>query len=251
MLIASLPNGHRVEADRGLPDGRRYACPQCAQEVILKRGRVKVAHFAHAPGVSCAWASESLSHLRAKRVLADQFRAIGYTVELEEQYANVGRRVDVSVTVPTGHRVAIEVQDSAISVNEMERRNAADRLSGFFATTWVFTSSRSPRLLAASRDAEVRVPNEMLWMSARFGQGLFIIDEREHRIWRCMLHSVTREREWEGDCRLYTLRSTKTVARIETGFALTARRSKYSKPDSPEWTVVFTRPPFGTLDQRL
>src|SRR5262249_60709559 len=108
------------------------------------------------PGATCDQAGESLAHHLAKRVLAYRFRSLGYTVELEEPHLGVARRIDVAVTVPTGHRVAVEVQDSATSVAEMKRRNRADRRSGVFGTGWIFTSNRAARALP--RPADRRVP---------------------------------------------------------------------------------------------
>lgn len=249
MLVAQQPSGARVEAARDLA-ADAYTCPLCVGEVILKRGRVKVPHFAHAPGATCDWAGESLRHHLAKRVLADRFRSLGYSVELEEPHLRVDRRVDVAVTVPTGHRVAVEVQDSAIGVEEMKRRNRADLHSGFFATAWVFTSSRAARLLSAREGHEVRIPNEIRWIHNRYGQGVFVIDENAERMWRCHFGGVVRvgeSHEWyteDGeltgvDYPDRTLRSTKTVARAEVGFALESRPSRYAKPGSPDWTVAF------------
>jgi len=250
MLVAQCLSGERVEAARDLPDGT-FACPHCSTAVILKRGRVKVAHFAHAPGAVCDWARESATHLLAKRVLADQFRALGYTVNLEESHPKETRRVDVAVTVPSGHRVAVEIQDSAISVAEMKRRNAADRRSGFFGTVWVFTSARAYRLMIVGAAHEVRVPDEMRWLANRYGLGIFVINERDGQMWRCQFGAVVRDggsSEWytpEGeltgeDYPSRMLRTMKTVTATETGFALTARRSRYDKPGHADWAVVFT-----------
>lgn len=249
VLVAQRPSGERVEAARDLPVDA-YVCPSCAGDAILKRGRVKVAHFAHVPGAVCDWAGESMRHHLAKRVLADRFRALGYAVVLEEPHLNVGRRVDVAVTVPTGHRVAVEVQDSAIRVEEMKRRTRVDRRVGFFATTWVFTSSRAARLLAAEADHEIRVPNEMMWVDNRYRQGVFVIDEHAGRMWRCRFGGIVRwgeSYEWytedgEPDGITYPnriLKSTVTVSRRELGFTLTARPTHYHKPQSPDFTVVF------------
>jgi hypothetical protein len=250
MLVAQHhPSGERVEATRDLA-ADAYYCPLCASAVILKRGRVKVAHFAHAPGAACDWAGESLRHRLAKRVLADCFRALGYNVELEEPHPQVGRCVDVAVTMPTGHRIAVEVQDSKISVPEMKRRNRADLLSGFFGTVWVFTSNRAARLLAAREDHEIRVPDEIRWVMNRYGLGVFVIDENAGRMWRCHFGQVVRpgeSHEWyteDGELTGVdhpdrTLKSTKTVSRTETGFTLKASRARYDKPWSPDLTVVF------------
>lgn len=253
MLVAQRSSGGRVEAARTLAAGD-YVCPICVAGVILKRGRVKVAHFAHTPASVCEGSRESLSHHLAKRVLADRFRAIGYAVELEEPHAAVHRRVDVAVTVPSGHRVAVEVQDSAISVTEMKRRNNADRRSGFFGTVWVFTSRRAARLLAARADHEIRVPDEIRWVQDRYGKGVFVIDERAGRMWRCHFGRIVRPgeyHEWydpDGELQSVdyperTLKSTKTVSRVGTGFTLRATPSRYHRPGSPDWAIVFAAAP--------
>lgn len=252
MLVAQSTSGERIEAARDLP-ADAYVCPLCAGTVILKRGRVKVAHFAHAPGATCDQAGESLAHHLAKRVLADRFRSLGYTVELEEPHLGVARRIDVAVTVPTGHRVAVEVQDSATSVAEMKRRNRADRRSGFFGTVWIFTSNRAARLLTARQDDEIRIRTRSGGFTAGMGQGVFVIDEGAGRLWRCQFGGIVRPSEsyeWyteDGDLDGVdfpdrALRSTKTVSRAEVGFALTSRRTKYDKPGSPDFAVVFADP---------
>src|SRR4051794_414186 len=104
MMVAKL-NGVLVEAERGL--GRdKYVCPLCLHEVVLKPGRVKVAHFAHAPGSDCpASEHEGAEHLAAKKVLTTQFRKLGYLAQPEEALRD--RRVDIAVTMPTKHRVAV------------------------------------------------------------------------------------------------------------------------------------------------
>lgn len=249
MLVALVPTGKRVEAARDL-EAAPFGCPRCGSAVVLKRGRVKVAHFAHKPNAVCDWASESISHHLAKRVLADRFRGLGYVVELEEPHAAVNRRVDVAVTMPTGHRIAVEVQDSAISVTEMKRRNHADKRAGFFGTAWVFTSKRAARLLAARADHEVRIPDEIRWVHDRYGLGVFVIDENAGLMWHCYFGKIVRPgeyREWytpDGDLEEMqsprrTLRSTKTVRRKEVGFKLMSRQARYNKPGSPDLAVVF------------
>ncbi|MGJ3224032.1 competence protein CoiA [Micromonospora aurantiaca (nom. illeg.)] len=147
MLVALRegPDG-RVEAGKDLTPGD-FRCLECAWPVVLKRGRVKVPHFAHQPGSpACASGGESVTHMRAKTLLARRFRAQGYEVVLEEAHPAQQRRVDVAVTLidraGAARRIAVEIQDSAIAVDEMKRRTTADRHAGFFATLWVFTLSR-------------------------------------------------------------------------------------------------------------
>lgn len=164
MLVAHDSVGTRVEASRRTPPAE-YFCPTCGQPAIAKPGRVKIPHFAHVVRSDCPSAGESIDHLRAKKVLAEQFRAVGYEVALEEPHPRE-RRVDVAVTLPhplRPLRYAVEVQNSAIDPREMFRRLLADLEAGFWYTTWVFTGSRAASLLAADAGTEVRLPADILY----------------------------------------------------------------------------------------
>jgi Competence protein CoiA-like family len=249
MLVALGPAGDRIEAARNTPTGN-YACPACGSGVIVKRGRVRVPHFAHEVRGACDLAVESVRHQLAKRVLADRFRMRGYLAEIEEPHPETGRRVDVAVTVGDGHRIAIEVQDSAIAVDQMKARTKADRRAGFFATVWVFTSGRAARLLAGRDGTEVRIPTEMRWVSDRYGLGVFVIDEQAGRMWRFDLGGVTRaggSSEWyteRGELETVGypdrhLRATKTAWRTETEFGLALCPTRYHTSQKPDWTAAF------------
>jgi hypothetical protein len=248
MLVARTPFGVPVEATRELTPGA-YACPLCSASVILKPGRVKVAHFAHTPGADCAAAGESIRHLAAKRLLADRFRDLGYGVLLEESHPRHARRVDVAVSLPSGHRIAVEVQDSPIEVLEMKRRQNADRAAGFFGTAWVFVGRRAALLLAD--EGEVRVPPEIRWLANRYQQGVFVLDTDAGQMYRATFGDVFRDgsyvewRDGNGDMTSQdypgrTLRATKSVGHEPVGFALTCAPSQYHRPGSDDWAVIFT-----------
>jgi hypothetical protein len=53
--------------------GRIYRCPQCAEGVILRKGEIRRAHFAHATGTPCS--PESVVHRTAKLLIATVVRA--------------------------------------------------------------------------------------------------------------------------------------------------------------------------------
>jgi hypothetical protein len=251
MWIAQTPAGERVEATRNLAPGD-YCCPMCGAAVVLKRGHKVAAHFAHTPDSNCpASEAESWRHLMAKQVLVDELTDLGWEARAEIAHPAHGRRVDVGVKAPgpdgTTMYVAIEVQDSAIQVAAMKERIAKDRRIGYHATVWLFTSHRAAALLAARDDDEVRVPDEMLWVANRYGQGVQIIDPQERRVWVAALGKVRRSsesREWytpDGDLTgvVYpgrTLRKTKHVACRPGGFVLGLAPGKFGD----RWSVVFT-----------
>lgn len=127
MLIA-LQNGVRVEATFADRDGI-FACPNCSAAATLKRGAIKIAHFAHKPPVTCAWgARETELHLRAKTLLRDSFVRRGFASDVELPVLSSGgdRRADVAVWTPgVANLLAIEVQHQPISYGAIERRTLA------------------------------------------------------------------------------------------------------------------------------
>lgn len=250
MWIAQSPAGDHVEAARDL-GADDYRCPMCGSAVVLKRGQKVAAHFAHAPDSACpASEAESWRHLMAKQMLVETMTELGWEARAEIAHQAHGRRVDVGVKAPgpDGSMVyiAIEVQDSAIQVDTMKERIAKDRRIGYHATVWLFTSHRAAALMAARPDHEVRVPDEMLWVANRYGQGVQIIDPEAEEIWIAALGKVRRageSREWytpDGDRTGVdypgrTLRKTKHVVRRPGGFVPGLAPGKFGD----RWSVVF------------
>ena len=62
---------HIDEVERG--DDCKCRCIACGEKLIAKKGdrRLKIHHFAHAPGVECQYGYESSLHLMAKQILED------------------------------------------------------------------------------------------------------------------------------------------------------------------------------------
>ncbi|TXS40082.1 competence protein CoiA [Streptomyces sp. OR43] len=253
MWIAHSADGMPVEAARHLQQDA-YRCPMCAAPVILKRGQKIAAHFAHAPDSDClASESESWRHLMAKQILVDQLTRPGWGAQAEVAHPRYGRRVDVGLKTrgPNGALMyfAVEIQDSAIQVDTMKDRIARDRRIGYDATVWLFTSHRAAALMAAAPDHEVRVPDEMLWVSNRYGQGVQVIDPERRELWTASFGSIVRpgeSHEWytpEGDLTGVdypgrTLRKTKSVGRRQAGFVPELRAGKFGD----RWSLVFTAP---------
>jgi competence protein CoiA len=125
-MLAALRGLDRIEA-ADAERGGSFVCPGCRSAVILKRGRVKIAHFAHMAPVSCSYAAgETAVHMAAKAAICAAFRARGLRAEVEFPVGQLSgdRRADVLVWGPAGQRVAVEVQHSAISLDDIARRTA-------------------------------------------------------------------------------------------------------------------------------
>jgi len=122
MLVANLENNARVYAWLTEKKQKPFYCPACAGEVILKKGKVREHHFAHKPPSDCLFGvGESQLHLRVKREIYTALlnHPLCMACELERLFEGV--RPDVSfITGKTP--VAVEVQQSNISIDEMTRR---------------------------------------------------------------------------------------------------------------------------------
>lgn len=151
MLVAAL-KGDRIEAEVA-ERGQDFVCPKCTRPVILRRGRIKIAHFAHKPPTDCTWASgETLAHLDAKKTFRDSFAARGLRAEVEFIVPSLpnDRRADVIVWSPAGKQAALELQHTSIGIEEIEKRAHSYAREGI-AQAWV--PFLRPKVLA---DAETR-----------------------------------------------------------------------------------------------
>ena len=99
-----------------------FACPRCHRELSLRKGRIKVHHFAHKPPVTCSHGKgETEAHRQAKFEIYGALRREPNVsvVELEKDF---GMSVaDVYACIDGAH-VAVEIQRSNLSVNEIIRR---------------------------------------------------------------------------------------------------------------------------------
>jgi len=193
MLVASL-YGNRVEAE----DAERhpdYSCPNCRQNVILKRGRIRVAHFAHKPPTNCTWAGETTEHLNAKKYFKDTFVRQGLVAEVEYPVASLhgDRRTDVMLWLHTGVQVALELQHTSISLDEIEARAATYAKEGI-AQAWI------PFLTKAAMAKAERVRGELVikkytakpfekWAQALHFKNLWFWDPTISQLWQGTLET--------------------------------------------------------------
>lgn len=174
-----------------------YICPDCGRRVILKRGRVVVAHFAHWRVEKCrAHQGETLAHLRAKRLFADVIRERGVRVDLEYSgpFVPKGRRADLLVHPPhDGTPVAIEIQHSALSLGELEAR-AHDYAEYGLAQIWIPFLAASV-INEASLTGKGRKRHERyaprrheLWIHALSRhEGVWMFEPEAGQLWRATL----------------------------------------------------------------
>src|SRR5437660_2004669 len=125
MLIACSRYGEVQAYDVHLEDGP-FHCPSCHAQVILKQGPIKAAHFAHLPDADCSFAGqeESVEHQLVKQDIYQALLHIPGVSEVQVERNLQEVRPDVSFMY-NGTFVAIEVQVSTLSSQDVERRTLA------------------------------------------------------------------------------------------------------------------------------
>jgi competence protein CoiA len=137
MLTALLEEKRVYTSD--VEKGPVYSCPGCSAALILRKGRVRIHHFAHPPPVSCAWEiGETLVHLEAKLALKEALEPRCHRSELEWPVPSLegDRRADVFIWEMLGGQIAFELQHTSIAIEEIERRTCAYMAAGV-AVMWL------------------------------------------------------------------------------------------------------------------
>ena len=115
----------KVEARQLQKDGGPYRCPGCGEGLTLKKGRVVTHHFAHRPPLTCAWGlGESAEHLEAKMAIHDALRADPAVTEVRLEAPGGDVAVADVLARIRGQWVAIEVQRSDLTAEQVARRTA-------------------------------------------------------------------------------------------------------------------------------
>jgi competence protein CoiA len=193
LLIAILED-RRVEA-ADVERGPHFFCPNCKTAVILKKGRIKLAHFAHKPPTTCTWASgETQAHMAAKRIIRDGLIARGLTAELEVPVLSSGgdRRADVLAASPNGaKRVAIEIQHQPLSFDQIETRTRA-YMDANVPVVWVALLNKNIWEAAEADGATWKIPRFSIrpWQrwAHTYGIGeLWFVDVDTGLLWRGVL----------------------------------------------------------------
>jgi competence protein CoiA len=109
-----------------------FTCLDCSEEVVLKSGKSRINHFAHASPVACKFPTgESATHLNCKLEihLALQKMAGIADLALERPSGNV--RPDISAKI-NGVPIAIEVQISSLPRETIQQRTIEYAREGLY-----------------------------------------------------------------------------------------------------------------------
>lgn len=129
MLSAQNSNGDILASEAVKEDGP-FTCPMCGGIALLKKGRVKIHHFAHKPPTDCAYgAGESEAHRKAKLEIYEALikHPDVSKLKLERPLGEV--RPDISFYLKDTP-IAIEVQVSTLSLDTIDKRTRAYKKKG-------------------------------------------------------------------------------------------------------------------------
>lgn len=166
-MLVALCNENRTTAALATR-GSDFHCPNCRKTLVLKKGRIIVHHFAHKPIIDCEWAAgETLAHLEAKQLVFNALSNRGLRAELEFSVDTMpgDRRADVMTWSPTGRMIAIELQHTSISAEDIGARAFAYARAGI-AQMWI-------GFLPAAALAAAKQKDDGTWIIRRYAPRQF------------------------------------------------------------------------------
>ncbi|MEY8537012.1 competence protein CoiA family protein [Lactococcus muris] len=141
MLIALDKNGQTVNILESNKLKEPFYCPACKSSVRLKKGKIKISHFAHISLQNCSsWSEhESAQHLELKLGLYQWLRQ-KEKVEIEKYLPQIQQTADLLVN----DKLAIEIQCSSLTT---KIKRAHIKLQG----QWILCSLASGKRFMAKK----------------------------------------------------------------------------------------------------
>ncbi|PLS34062.1 hypothetical protein CYV26_11145 [Carnobacterium maltaromaticum] len=147
MLIAlNNQNKHVLAHEEGKKNKVHYLYPVCKGSVCLKKGEIKLPHFAHLQSEKCQVFSEGETeeHLIGKRVLYNWFIQQGIPCQLEAYIPSLKQRPDLVIWLSSDQPCAIEFQCSPLSIKRLQERTQGYKSAGY-AIYWILGSAFLPK----------------------------------------------------------------------------------------------------------
>jgi len=99
-----------------------FLCPECLGEVILKKGRIRIPHFAHKPPFDCKYGvGEKEIHRKAKEEIFEELNKSKIVSFCDLEYRLDRVRPDIYFEL-NNIKIAIEIQISNFTLNEIMNR---------------------------------------------------------------------------------------------------------------------------------
>ncbi|KRM88787.1 competence protein CoiA [Liquorilactobacillus vini] len=177
MLIAENSAGKKVTAFEVLnSDNHQFSCPICHGMVVLKRGRLRMPHFAHYHQCPAHEEGETVEHLTGKIKLLANFSQAGYYCKLEVYLPKIKQRPDLLVDL--GDKLlAVEFQCAPLKLTTFKRRTLG-YVKQELRYWWILGKRHFPRKKLTQQIAQFMKwhPNLGFYLIYYFSdQGIFIL----------------------------------------------------------------------------
>lgn len=134
MFLACDMQGEIVHADNA-KKGAQYKCWACNGRVVLKRGSIKISHFAHESNCECnGWTYRPMTQWH--RDMQQYFSLTEVPMEDE----NTGERHIADAVAGGKEKIVFEFQHSSISADEVQRRTNFYLNLGY-RVVWIYDAS--------------------------------------------------------------------------------------------------------------
>lgn len=179
-LPYSFDDQGNLVAARRAAKGDSYYCPGCQGRVILKRGDVREAHFAHSSDVNCA--SETALHKIAKRLISDSINLNASTqdhaVEIEAECEHCGKHALQAVPPGRFTAAAEEVRVGDYWCDVVGYRGSSVALALEIRHTHKIGIDKASKLQTywVELDAEKVISNPLRWESLNANLEKFLCD---------------------------------------------------------------------------
>jgi len=123
MLSAYDQQGDDVIAWQVTKEQGPFFCPECRGRVVVKKGQVKIHHFAHIPPSTCTYGTgESEEHWQSKYQIYEALHSHPHVTKLKVEHYLKEVRPDISFCWMGKDYVAVELQLSQIAPDEIARK---------------------------------------------------------------------------------------------------------------------------------
>lgn len=152
-MIIGICNGRRIVASKKLKR-QDYFCPICGEPVVLRAGKVKMAHFAHCKNTNCASSEgETQEHLLGKKQLYHWTAKKGLRPRYEVYLSEIQQRPDILLSKEDGTQIALEFQCSPLSIERLMQRNQGYKQL-HIQVWWILGAPYLKRKLSATKRAQ-------------------------------------------------------------------------------------------------
>ncbi|MFT8458393.1 MAG: competence protein CoiA family protein [Liquorilactobacillus ghanensis] len=181
MLVGQQINGKLIDA--AVADvTKKYYCPVCHQRLILKKGNLRIAHFAHSTVCILKYGEpETREHLTGKLQLQQNFAFAGYKGQLEQYLPELQQRPDLLLKMTNGKTLAIEYQCAPLTVQQLYQRTQGYRKHGI-RCWWILGENHWLKKKITQQEAQF-----MMWHP---GLGFYLVYYFPKRQHFCLLYQI-------------------------------------------------------------